>query len=102
MLPGKCTWEDSVVHPETGWEATREVAQTLTREGHIEVYAIRIGRDDPPLYLDAALAAVADERNWRPPGPEGADVLYELAITESGEAECWRLRHAAEATDASA
>ena len=102
MLPGEWNWEDGVVHPGTSSEATRDVVETLTREGHIVIYAIRVGRDDPPLDVDAALAAVADDRNWHPPGQEGAEVLYELAITESGEAEYWRLRNAAAGRDATA
>ena len=100
MLPPEQKWEDGVVHPQTSSEATRDVVETLTREGQIVIYAIRLGRDDPPLDVDAALAAVADDRNWHPPGPEGAEVLYEPAITESGEAEYRRLRNAAAGHDA--
>jgi hypothetical protein len=100
MLTGECRWEDSVVHPETSYEATRAVVEELTRAGHVEICAIRADRTDPTLDLDEALAAIADERNWQWPGPEGAETIYDLDITESGDAEYWRLRRAAESSSA--
>lgn len=90
-------WENSVVHPQTTREETRSAVEELIRAGHVEVHAVRAAADDRPLDDSEALAVVGDDRNWEWPGPEGAEAVYELGITTTGEAEYWRLRRGIEA-----
>jgi hypothetical protein len=61
-------------------EETRGVVRELLETGHISVVA---GRSEL-LDLEAARQAVADDRNWLSPGPEGSPISFDVAITESG------------------
>jgi hypothetical protein len=72
-------------HPPMPVERVRPVLEALLRGGQVELHdATR--REMGVLSLDDALAVVAGETAWEPPG-EPDWMAFELALTDSGNAE---------------
>lgn len=79
------------LHPRMPVPEVRPALEELLRAGHVEVFDWE-EPDAPPLRLEAALAIVADDRNWVPPAESGQARAYGVDVTASGEDEYRRER----------
>ena len=88
LTRGLSVWrrgETFEAHPPVSVDRVRPVLEALLRGGQVEMYdATR--SETRALSLDDALAVVASETAWSPPG-EPDWTQYELALTDSGDAE---------------
>ena len=77
-------WTVRELHQPSDIDQTRDVLSELVREGYVVLYPVD---GDDALSEEVALSVLRDDVNWTPPGPAGRDVLYEVGLTEAGEAE---------------
>lgn len=91
MLPGFGLEGDG--HQTSPRLETKLITRELVEAGSIVVYAIRVGHEEL-LDTATALAAVDADANWEFPGREGAEALYEVTLTDEGDALYWNLRGA--------
>lgn len=77
------------LYPKTERELTRQVLIELLQDGLVELYEVT---GESIASAEAALAAIDVDANWEMAGPAGYAVLYEVVLTEAGEAAYYKVR----------
>jgi hypothetical protein len=86
-------------HPVTPQRDTQRITRGLVEDGSLAVVGDSAGGSET-LEMPAALSAVDADANWEPPGRDGVPVLFEVYLTDQGEALYWLLRAALEGSRA--
>ena len=81
-------WE---LHGATDRDQTRDVLVELLRDGLVELFALTADRD-ARLDTETALTAIQDDVNWEWPGKAGRAVIYDVALTDAGDAAYYVVR----------